>query len=116
MLEQKFAAILANAQARDLTSVWLLYDQEEALASLVYFAGRAGPSDPRELDYASLSALADAPPLGEIFDDQGWTRTFDRTQWALTIWFPFALGDRGEPACGRTRHHSFCPTMTRCAR
>jgi hypothetical protein len=97
-LEQKFDAILASAQARGLTSVWLLYDQEEALASLVYFAGRVGPSDPREPDYASLGALADAPQLGEIFDDQGWTRTFDRTQWVLTIWFPFALGDRGEPA------------------
>jgi hypothetical protein len=98
MLKQRFDAVLAAAQARGLTSVWLLYDQEEALASLVYFAGRAGPSDPRMLDMASLSILADAPPLGEIFDDQGWKRTFDRTQWALTIWFPFALGDRGEPA------------------
>ena len=48
MLQQKFAAILANAQARDLTSVWLLYDPEEALVSLVYFGGRVGPSDPRE--------------------------------------------------------------------
>lgn len=72
--------------------------QEEALVSLVYFAGTAGPSDPGALDMASLSVLADAPPLGEIFDDQGWKRTFDRTQWALTIWFPFSLGDRGEPA------------------
>ncbi len=98
VLEQKFAAILAAAQARGLTSVWLLYDPEEALASLVYFAGRAGPSDPGMPDMASLSVLADAPRLGEIFDDQGWKRTFDRTQWALTIWFPFALGDRGEPA------------------
>ena len=98
VLEQKFDAILAAAQARGLTSVWLLYDPEEALASLVYFAGRAGPSDPRMPDLASLSVLADAPRLGEIFDDQGWKRTFDRTQWVLTIWFPFALGDRGEPA------------------
>ncbi len=97
-LKQRFDAVLAAAQARGLTSVWLLYDPEEALASLVYFAGRAGPSDPRALDMASLSVLADAPPLGEIFDDQGWKRTFDRTQWALTIWFPFALGDRGEPS------------------
>ncbi len=97
-LAQRFAAILDTAQARGLTSVWLLYDQEEGLASLVYFAGRVGPSNPQEPDYASLSVLADAPPLGRIFDDQGWTRTFDRTQWTLTIWFPFALGDRGEPA------------------
>jgi hypothetical protein len=98
LLEKRFDAILAEARARGLTSVWLLYDPEEALASLVYFGRRVGPSDPRAPDMASLSALADAPPLGDIFDDQGWKRTFDRTQWALTIWFPFALGDRGEPA------------------
>ena len=98
VLEQKFAAIMAAAQARGLTSVWLLYDPEEGLASLVYFAGRAGPSDPSMPDLASLSVLADARPLGQIFDDQGWKPTFDRTQWVLTIWFPFALGDRGEPA------------------
>ena len=97
-LKQKFDAILETAQARGLTGVWLLYDPEEALASLVYFAGRVGPSDPGQPDFASLGALAGTPPLGEIFDGQGWTRTFDRTQWTLTIWFPFALGDRGEPA------------------
>lgn len=97
-LQQRFDTVLAAAQARGLTSVWLLYDEEEALASLVYFAGRAGPSDPGQPDLASLDILAAAPPLGEIFADRGWKRIFDRTQWALTIWFPFALGDRGEPA------------------
>jgi hypothetical protein len=98
VLEQRFDAVLAAAQARGLTSVWLLYDPEEALAALVYFGGRVGPSDPRAPDFASLGTLADAPRLGEIFDDQGWKLVFDRTQWALTIWFPFALGDRGEPS------------------
>jgi hypothetical protein len=98
VLKQKFNAILAEAQVRGLTSVWLLYNKDEALVSLVYFGDRAAPSAPTKADFASLEALAEAPPLGEIFDDQGWTQTFDRTQWTLTIWFPFALGDRGEPA------------------
>ena len=43
VLKQRFDAFLTAAQARGLTSVWLLYDEEEALASLVYFAGRARP-------------------------------------------------------------------------
>lgn len=98
VLQQRLDVVLASAQTRGLTSVWLLYDAEEALASLVYFAGRAGPSDPRAPDTASLGALAAAPPLGDIFADKGWKRIFDRTLWALTIWFPFALGDRGEPS------------------
>ena len=110
ILEQRFEAVLASAQARGLTSVWLLYDEEDGLASLVYFAGRAGPSDPRGPDMASLGALANAPPLGDLFADQGWKRTFDRTQWALTIWFPFALGDRGEPALWPNTPPFFLPS------
>jgi len=45
-----------------------------------------------------LEALEFATPLGHAFDDQGWPKTFDRTQWVLNIWFPFVLGDRGEPS------------------
>src|SRR5258707_5396966 len=40
-------------------------------------------------------ALERAPPLGDVFEDQGWTGTFDRTQWVLTLWFPSVLGDHG---------------------
>jgi hypothetical protein len=110
ILEQRFAAVLASAQARGLTSVWLLYDEDDALASLVYFGGRLGPSDPRQPDLASLGALAAAPPLGDIFADQGWKRTFDRTQWTLTIWFPFELGDRGEPSLWPNTPPFFLPS------
>lgn len=98
VLRQRFNALLATAQARGLSSIWLLYNKPEALVSLVYFGDRVSPSDPTVPDFASLGALAEAPPLGAIFDDQGWTQTFDRTQWTLTIWFPFVLGDQGEAA------------------
>lgn len=97
-LKDRWATILADAAQRGLTSVWLLYNKEEQLVSLVYFADRVAPPDPSQPDFPSLFALQMAPPLGAIFDDRGWTRTFDRTQWALSIWFPFALGDRGEPS------------------
>ncbi|HEU0157534.1 MAG TPA: hypothetical protein VFQ82_15795 [Stellaceae bacterium] len=110
ILKQRFDAVMADAQKRGLTSVWLLYDEEDGLASLVYFGGRLGPSDPRQPDLASLDALAAAPPLGDIFADQGWKRTFDRTQWALAIWFPFALGDRGEPALWPNTPPFFLPS------
>jgi hypothetical protein len=98
MLREKFTALLAQAQMRGLTSVWLLYNQDEALVSLVYFGRRVAPNDPRMPDVASFQALANQSHLGAIFDDQKWTQTFDRTQWTLTIWFPFMLGDRGEPS------------------
>lgn len=98
-LKQKFPALLAAAQQRGLTGVWLLYNKQEQLAQIVYFADRIVPQDPLMPDFASLGALESAPPLGAIFDNQpGWTKMFDRTQWVLTVWFPFELGDQGLPA------------------
>jgi hypothetical protein len=98
-LKQIWSQLLANAAQRGLTGVWLTYNKEEQLAQIVYFADRVVPQDPYVPDFASLGALAAAPPLGSIFDNQtGWTRTFDRTQWVLTVWFPFVLGDNGQPS------------------
>lgn len=50
-------------------------------------------------DFPGLNTLQSAAPLGAIFDSlSGWTRTLDRTQWVLTVWFPFVLGDHGQPS------------------
>jgi hypothetical protein len=46
MLREKFTALLAQAQMRGLTSVWLLYNQDEALVSLVYFWRRVAQRSP----------------------------------------------------------------------
>lgn len=97
-LKQKWDEILEEAAARSMTSVWLLYNREERLAQLVYFTDRVAPPDPTTPDFASLAALETAPPLGHHFDAYNWTKTFDRTQWVLTIWFPFATGDTGLPS------------------
>jgi hypothetical protein len=97
-LEARWAAVRSEAQARGLTSVWLLYNQAERLVTLVYFADRLGPQDPTIPDFASLTALQTAPPLGDLLDDFDYVKIFDRTQWSWTIWFPVLAGDRGEPA------------------
>jgi len=97
-LTQKWDGILAEARTRGLTSVWLLYNKDERLVQLVYFANRIAPQDPTTPDFASLAALEFSPALGHHFDDQAWAKTFDRTQWVLTIWFPFVTGDNGEPS------------------
>ncbi len=94
-LAARWSQVLAEARRRRLTGVWLLHDKPEQLVSLVYFADRSAPRTPDSLDPV---ALEQAPPLGDVFDDQGWTRTFDRTQWVLTIWFPFVFGDHGRPS------------------
>ena len=96
LLKERWPEIRAEADARGLTGVWLLYNKQERLVSLVYFANRIVPPDPQTPDFASLAALADSPALGHLFNDQAWPKTFDRTQWVLTIWFPFVRGDHGE--------------------
>jgi hypothetical protein len=98
LLKDRWPAVRAAAEARGLSSVWLLYDKKGDVVSLVYTADRIAPPDPYVPDFASLLALEFAPPLGALFDDQPWNRVFDRTHWTLTIWFPFHGGDSGEPS------------------
>ena len=33
-----------------------------------------------------------------VFSAQGWSVQMDRTQWVLTHWYPFVLGDKGKPS------------------
>src|SRR5262249_23073200 len=77
-LDQAFQAGRKEAQQRGLLAVWLTVNAEEGMAQLVYFGGRVGPVDPNVPDFASLGALAGAPPLGDTIAPAGWTRTFDR--------------------------------------
>lgn len=98
-LKQRWPQLMAAAAERGLTGAWLLYNKEEQLVQIVYFADRIVPQDPNVPDFASLGALESAPPLGAIFDGEaGWNKTFDRTQWVLTVWFPFVHGDHGQPS------------------
>lgn len=97
LLKQSWPLILQEAEERGLTGVWLLYNEREQLAQLVYFADRVVAQNPSVFDFASLAALEFSAPLGSVFDTQpDWIRTFDRTQWVLTVWFPFELGDQGQ--------------------
>jgi hypothetical protein len=98
LLKGRWPAIRAAAAARGLTSVWLLYNKQEQLVSLVYFANRVAPHDPSAPDFASLFTLQGSPALGDLLGDLGYTKHFDRTHWSWTIWFPFLRGDRGEPS------------------
>lgn len=91
-------ALRREAARRGYSAVELLYDRDERLASLVYYAGRAAAPDPTTPDFASLDALAQAAPLGRLLEGLDCSRTFDRTQWVLTIWFPFQRGDHGAPS------------------
>lgn len=98
LLAQRWPAILAEAQQRNMSGVWLLYNQQERLVSIVYFTNHTPGSDPNALDTVGLKGLEAGTPLGHVFDDQPWLKVFDRTHYVLTIWFPFVAGDHGEPS------------------
>jgi hypothetical protein len=96
--QQLWPQIRAEANQRGLSAIWLLLNKAEGLAQIVYFADRVGPPDPMAPDFASLAALEKAPPLAPMLSSTGFLSAFDRTQWVLTIWFPFIMGDQGEPS------------------
>jgi hypothetical protein len=97
-LKALWPALQAEATDRGMAAVWLLYNERESIASVVYLHDRIVPYDPNVPDFASLGYLAAAEPLGHGLAELGWTRTFDRTHWILTIWHPFERGDQGEPS------------------
>jgi hypothetical protein len=98
-LRSRWPRLAAAAEARGLSSVYLWYDRQQRLVSVVSFANRVGPQNPLAPDFASLGALAAPVGVGQhVFGDQAWPVAMDRTQWVLSIWFPFVLGDHGEPS------------------
>lgn len=97
-LSTLWPAVRLLAESRGYTAVWLLYNEQERLASIVYFDDRVGPWDRTQPDWASLNALAGEPTMGPLFDLFGWPKLFDRTSFVMTTWFPYATGDRGEAA------------------
>ena len=64
---------------------------------MVTYADRVQPADPTQIDFNSLFALENAPAPGVPLEDLG-PRTFDRTEWVFSVWFPFEKGDSGRAA------------------
>lgn len=87
-----------QARERGLSAIWFMYNPQEDLAQVVYFGARVGTPDPTTPDFASLNALASAPSFSSTVSSSDWTPTFDRTQWVLTVWYPFEAGDQGQPS------------------
>ena len=84
----------AARQQPGVSAVWLLADREDRTVSLVVFQQRTG-----RVPGTGLDTLMGAPSL--LQDEagrQGWTPTFLAGHLALSIWWPFEPGDRGEPS------------------
>lgn len=97
-LQGLWPLVRLEAKHRKYVSVWLLYNKEQNIVNIVSLDDRAGLWDRTAPDFASLTALADDPTMGKVFDLLHWSKLFDRTSWVLTMWFPFEEGDSGEGA------------------
>jgi hypothetical protein len=79
-------ALRDRAEAGNLSSLWLLHNAEAAEIALITVIGRTGLYSQSELDYLTLNAAQSAPSYGE---DWHWAeKTFDRSHWVYTVWFP----------------------------
>ena len=90
-LRAQWPIIEEDARSRGLSAVWLLYQKQEDLVTIISFAPRLALSPD-----AGIAAMEAAPTLGAMFDARGWDRAFDRTHWTFNVWFPYAFADRGE--------------------
>lgn len=96
-LAKAWADAKQEAAARNLAGVWLVARPDLRRVVLVYYGRRVGPTDPNIPDFASLGALAGPPSLLASAPTR-WHKTFDRSSFVWTIWFPFERGDHGPPA------------------
>ena len=78
-----------QAEAQGHSSLWLLHDDDKNEVCLVTVAQRQGIRDKQALDFSSLGWLENLPSQGQAWENSGFAvKTFDRTHWVYTIWFP----------------------------
>lgn len=98
LLSAVWPAVVHDGEARGLSAVWLTYSRLENLVQLIYFRSGSASATPAAPDMAAISALASQPTYGGVRIGSYWTKTFDRTQFVFTRWYPFVVGDHGTPA------------------
>jgi hypothetical protein len=87
--------IIDSAAAAGYAEVHVLHNMDEHKVQLNYYGRRQMPAGPSP-DVAAMGAIASAAPLGAPLEGLGLTRVFDRSSFVLTVWLPFAEGDRGQ--------------------
>jgi len=71
------------------SSLWLLYNENINELALVTVWDRIGERSSEDLDFATLRAGENAPSYGADWESRGQAeKTFDRSHWVFTIWFP----------------------------
>lgn len=98
VLEKEWASIRDNAMALDYSAAWLLSnpEQDEAIAIVSVTTGPQTQNQ-YEPDFRGVNELAGKPSLGECFEmENRVVKSFDRTSWVYSIWFPYDQGARSK--------------------
>lgn len=75
-----------RAAEEDKSSLWLLHNAGAGEIAMLTVVDRVGKNAHDKLDYATLNAIESAVSYG---DEWGWAeKSFDRSHWVFTIWFP----------------------------
>lgn len=91
---KEWPEIKEKAGAEDYASIWLLYnpEQTESLAMVSVSEGSASTNSETP-DFAGIETFAQKPSLAACFEQNAWAkRSFDRTSWIFSIWFPYNKG------------------------
>ena len=98
-LAERWPSLRDQAADAGRSALWFLYNDEKAEVSLVTIAERPALYAAPTPDFLALRTLESARSQGAEWEREGWARkTFDRTHWVFTIWFPNTGRPDSEPA------------------
>jgi hypothetical protein len=98
-LAGRWTSLRDEAAEAGYSALWFLYNDEKAEVSLVTIAERPAPHAAPTPDFLALRTLESARSQEAGWEREGWARkTFDRTHWVYTIWFPNTGRPDSEPA------------------
>ena len=85
-LVNMWPALRDRAAEENRSALWLLHNAEAGEVAMVTVIDRVGGRSLDELEYASLNTVEAGTSYG---DEWNWVeKTFDRSHWVFTIWFP----------------------------
>ncbi len=97
-LANEWPLLRDRAEEQGHSSLWLMFNDDKREVSLVTVGERLGQRDTRALDFASLNHLASLSSQGQPWEDSGFAvKTFDRTHWVYTVWFPNTKDAQAKP-------------------
>ena len=88
-LEGGWSSLRDRAEEDGRSALWLMFNDETRQLAMVTVWDRVGEPQTDDLDFVTLRAVEAAPSYGaELEAAGGLTKSFDRSHWVFTIWFP----------------------------